>query len=291
MNVSRILPKVELASLSALKVWITLGALTLVLILGGQALGDRYGLLVGFVLGLSLNSLVFLFAEMRLAGLFPAQELEGSDPWGVLNLTAEMAARAGVPTPTVHLVQVPTPMAYSAGLLVKRSHIFLSEELVRRLNREELRAVIAMEIARLKLHLTCAGTAAAALAGLITLIAALIDSTLFLQLLRKRRAGQIRPAALFVSPLVAVLVRGAIGRSAWLESERLAATWVGSPELIARVIWKLDAFNKTLPVDVPLSEAHLFTVNPLSRCRWRRYAFVQPSARTRIRSLTGRFPL
>lgn len=291
MNALRIRRKFELSALSALKVWITLGFFTLLLLLGGQALGDRYGLLVGFILGLSLNSLVFLFADMRLAGLFQAQELEGRDPWGALQMTSELAAQAEVPTPAVHLISVPTPISYSAGLLVSRSHIFLSEELTRRLSPEELRAVIALEIARLKLHLTCAGTAAAALAGLVSLIAVLIDSTVFLQLMRKRRPGQIRPMALVVSPLVALLVRGAIGRSAWMESDRLASTWLKSPELVARVIWKLDSYSKTLPLDVILSEAHLFAVNPLSRCRWCRFAFVQPSAKTRIQSLTGRFPL
>lgn len=289
----------------AAKVWVVLGVISLVLIFGGHALG-RFGLLLGFLLALSVNSLVYFYADIRLAALFPGQEIEGQDAWGLLRQTRELARQIGVKAPSVVLIESSTPLAFSAGLLPNQNKIYLSHELLRRLSNDEIRIVLAYELHRLKTQQTSSATAASALVGLLTLTARTIDDailfrwmTSFLPGAAQKRNSLLRnagiilgPMTLLVSPLVALLIRSSVSRKALIASDRVAgeATRAGAGT-VARTLWKLDSYAKTRPFAVNLAEAHLFTVSPLTRYPMWRFASAQPPIEARLKALTGYEPL
>lgn len=298
--------QIDFASVRSAKVGLVLGGLSFAFIIGGYALGSRFGLLFGFLVALSVNSLVFFYADLRLASLFPGRELEGQDPWGLLRVTQDLARRARVPCPTLKLIKSHTPLAFSAGLLPTRSTIAISTALIEKFTEEEMRIVIAYEIHRLKTHATAASTAASALVGFLTLLASFIDDVLLLRFMtrwsariRERRAQYLRhggvsngPMTLLVSPFVALLVRLSVSRRSIFEAD-LAARDLAKVDagLVARTLWKLDSFVKTRPFPVNLAEAHLFTVSPLARYPFWTFATAQPSTASRLRNLTGHAPL
>jgi heat shock protein HtpX len=269
-----------------LKVWITLAALSFALVAAGQHVADRYGIIGGFVLALGLNALVFLYTDLRLSHLFHGEEIDGHDAWGILRMTKELAARAQIKAPRVHLMKT-SPCAFSAGLTQGTTHLFLSEALLKKLSPHELQAVLAIEMARMKTNYTSVATAVSALGGLLMALPVLIDQTIFLQGLRRTKPGQIGPAVLLISPFVGLLVQLALGRRITLQTDQLAATWIGSPRFVAQAISKIDSYEKVLPLKVWLADAHLFTVNPLLCQTWCRYVHVQPQAIERISALTG----
>jgi Zn-dependent protease with chaperone function len=287
------------------KVWVVLIAISLALIFGGHAVG-RFGLLVGFLLALSLNSIVYFYADLRLASLFPGHELEGQDAWGLLRQTKELARAIGVRIPAIVLIQSSTPLAFSAGLLPQQSKIYLSDELLKRLTNDEIRIVLAYELHRLKTQQTSSATAASALVGLITLTALTIDNILMFRWIgslmpsvREKRTTLLRhagiilgPMTLLVSPLVALLVRASVSRKALITSDRVSGEITRSGSgTVARTLWKLDSYAKTRPFAVNLAEAHLFTVSPLTRYPMWRFASAQPPIEARLKALTGHEPL
>ena len=287
------------------KVWVVMAVLSLALIFIGHSLG-RFGLLFGFMLALSVNTLVFFYADFRLSTLFPGQELEGQDAWGLIRQTRELARSMGVHVPTLVLIHSTTPLAFSAGLLPHHSRIYLSDELLKRLSNDEIRIVLAYELHRLKTQQTSAATAASALVGLLTFTARIIDDVLLFRwafaLLPGARARQenllrhsgilLGPMTLLVSPFVALLVRLSISRRALIESDHAAGeiTAAGNGS-VARTLWKLDSYAKTRPFPVNLAEAHLFTVSPLTRYPMWRFASAQPPIEARLKALTGFEPL
>jgi heat shock protein HtpX len=293
------------ASLASAKVWVVMAVISLALIFGGHALG-RFGLLLGFLLALSVNSLVFFYADIRIAGLFPGRELEGQDPWGILRETTALARQLGIPRPMVVLIESDTPLAFSAGLLPSRSTIYLSRELLARLTEDEIKIVLAYELHRLKTQQTAAATAASALVGFLTHSARTLDNVLTLrwffglfESVRAHRATLLRhggiaagPMTLLVSPLVALLVRASVSRKALLASDRASGeiTKQGAGT-VARTLWKLDSYAKTRPFPVDLAEAHLFTVSPLTRYPMWKFASAQPPIEARLKALTGHEPL
>lgn len=276
---------------SSFRVWIFLSLISLVLIFGGHHFAGRFGLLFGFILALSMNSVVFFYGELRLLHLFNSQLLEGQDPWGLLSMVEDLSQKAQIPTPRVFLIESKTPTALSIGVTPKRTTILVSESLVELFSRDEVYAVLACEVARLNRHDTMSATIASALASGLLFLGNFLDNFLFLQFLRKKKACQVRPGSYLLAPLTSLLVRFATGRKNFYASDQLAVSYVGDPHLYARVLWKLDSYHSTMPIDVALSDSHLFVVNPLTSCSPYRYFLVQPTAKRRIKMLVGQYPI
>lgn|GEM_PF-1257584 len=269
-----------------IKIWGALGGLSLMLIFGGHFIADRYGALVGFLAALALNSWVIWTVDWRLLHLFPSTELEGQDAWGLVSQTHALAARHSLAAPRVHIVEV-SPTAYSAGLFLSRSHLFLSSALLELLTTDELQAVVAIELARMSHQITTLATASCALVNLIAGFSAVVDQTLFLQAFRRDQPGQIRPMRLLVSPLVGIVLRAALSHAQILRADRTAASWIRSPHTVAQALTKLDSYQKTRPLIVGIGDAHLFTVSPLLRFPWCKSLHTQPEISARIAALTG----
>lgn len=279
------------ATLRYAKVRVTMVLLSMILLIGGYQVADRYGLLFGFFFALALNALAFFYDELHLSQLFPNQELEGQDAWGLNHNAARLSQKIGAPRPRMHLIHKPEPIAFSVGLTPSRSRIYVSEGLIKKLSSDELEAVLTYEIQRVRLQMTSAATLSSTLAGIFAKLASTFDSFLFLRVLRRKRPGQIQPALILFSPLIAITVRLFCSRHDAFEADRATVATLGSEHALARALWKLDAYCKTLPFEVGLADAHLFIVSPTSRYRWFRFASAQPKVHSRIRDLTGHFPL
>jgi heat shock protein HtpX len=277
------------------RVVLALTLMTLLFSWAGLHFWDRYGLLVGFFSAMALVSLVFFYVERRLSNLFHSIELEGVDAHGILRIVRELSKAVGVRTPQVFILSLATPTALSAGLYERSSKLFLTEGLIARLSIDEIKLVITYELERLKNEQTQSLTALTAIATLVSTIANAFDAVLLFPFRRRRQELRVYgPMTFLTSPLVALLVRLAAPRESILEIDGKVGTATATAEAWAQTLWKLDAYNKTLPLDVNLAEACLFTVNPLNRFQnypWCRMASAQPPIESRVRHLTGRYPL
>lgn len=236
----------------------------------GQIVGGRYGLLFGFLCALVLNFLIFLYPSIRLFQLFPNQQLEGQDPDKILSSVEELSRKAGIPTPSVYIIEIPTPICYSVGLTQNSSAIFISEGMIDRLDPQDVRTALAYEVARIYRFDSLAGTVSASLAGALS----------------------VKPLRRVFAPVVALLVRIALRRKSYfgadLETSRLLDN---DPKALAQLLWKLDSYTQTLPIQVALPFAHLFIVTPLTGRVRDSYLSLQPAAKTRISRLTGHYPI
>jgi heat shock protein HtpX len=245
---------------------------------------------------MSLNALVFFYDDWHIAGLFDFQELEGGDAWGLLRLSNEIAKRLELkPVPTIRVLDVETPCAFSVGLFSAKAKIYVSLGLISRLSHKELIGVLEFEMIRIQNHQTQAATAFAATSGLLVLAANLLDTVVVAtQWGRSSRLKKNGPFLLLISPLMALVARLGLRRTQIFAIDAFVAESLGKEtgtEEWARTLMKLDAYGKTLPLDVNLADAALFTVNPLARLHRFEFASAQPSIPERIQQLTGRFPL
>ena len=274
-----------------MKVWIYLSAVSLLLLLAGLKLGDRHGLLIAFLIALAMNAAVFFFAELRLAKRFRAEVLEGQDPWGMLSCLTRLSEKAGLPTPKLYLIDIATPTALSYGMASGQNTVLISEGLVREFTKNEIEAVLALEIARLSRQDTALSTAAAAVTASIGAFARAIDNYFFFRNFRTKRIMRGQPTTKFLFPLVALLVRLLIRRRDYLAADRFAASLIDDPQRIAEVLWKLHSFQNTLPFEIKVTDVSLFAVSPLERSRWYRRFQPQPSLEQRIKLLIGYYPI
>lgn len=285
----------------SMRVWIVMSLLSLALIIGGYTLQTRNGLLAGFFLAISLNSLVLFYSDIRLFSLFAAKELEGRDAFGILRTTRELSHALGMRRPQVHWIESNCVIAFSAGLLPSRTSIFISSGLVQKLTAEEVRAVIALELVRIKEEHTASATAASALAGVIAITAEQLDRLITLQFFKRNRKSEeadhrapaslsLGPFGYLLSPLSALIVRASVLRRDYWSTDQAAASLIGDRESLARALWKLASYAHTRPYRFCLAEAHLFTVSPLDGRSNFHFVSAQPTAKSRVLALAAHYP-
>lgn len=252
------------------RIWVNIATATSLLMIVGQLVAGRYGLLFGFLLALVLNFLIFLYPSIRLFQLFPNQQLEGQDPNKILKTVADLSHKAGIPTPSVYVIEITTPICYSVGLTQNSSAIFISEGMIDRLEPEDVKTALAYEVARIYRFDALAGTVSASLAGALS----------------------VKPLRRVFAPIIALLVRIALRRKSYFAADQETARLLDNdPKALARLLWKLDSYTQTLPIQVALPFAHLFIVTPLTGRVRDSYLSLQPAAKNRISKLTGHYPI
>ena len=88
-----------------------------------------------------------------------------------VNVVEEMAIASGLPRPAVWIVPDKDPNAFATGTDEQHSHVAVTEGLLTTLNRDELQAVVAHEMAHIRNHDVKLMTLLAALVGVLALIA------------------------------------------------------------------------------------------------------------------------
>ncbi len=277
---------------NSLRIWTLLALFSLLLMLAGQTVADRRGMIWGLTLSLGLNGSLFFLGHRRLLHLFPLIRLEGQDPWGLLPLVDKLAQKAGIPTPQVYLTPLHLPTSWSAGSSWRNARIILSESLMRELPLEQVGATVAFEIARIRRHDTLAIGMAVGLAGSISLLyRRLQNNNLANPLLRR----SLQALGRFLEPplkvMSALLARGALNRTDVYSADQEAAQLIGGPHLWGQTLWNLSSLVRTRPLPVEWGDVAAFTVNPVPRSKWVALFDPHPLTQERVRRLLGHFPL
>lgn len=275
------------------KAWMFLLLLSMLIVLAGHTIGDRQGLLWSVSIALSINSFIYFYGDIRLHNTYPGRQLEGQDPWGLLELCQAMASRIRIPAPKIYLIDETSPQCFALGRSWKNGKIFLTKGLLDRMSKEELKAVLAYEMTAIKKLDTLAFTVAGALCDVVLSICGLFDIILRWIIGAKSDpySNQSHLFTLVVAPIAGSLVRLTVGNQIYYNNDALASELCGDPRVLATVLWKLDSYAATYPLLTPPAMAHLFIVNPLTNRGWTRYFHAQPSVERRIRKLVGYYPI
>jgi heat shock protein HtpX len=156
------------------------------------------------------------------------------------------------------------------------------------LTREEIRGVMAHELAHVKNRDTLTMTVTATVAGAI---AALANFAMFFGGGddRERPGGLIGTLALMIlAPMAAGLVQMAISRGREYEADRVGAEIAGDPQALASALQKIEAYARR--IHNPTAERNpasgqLFIINPLAGERADNLFSTHPATGNRVRAL------
>lgn len=228
--------------MNRMKTVLLLAAVSGLLIGAGSFLGR--GWLVGCTIAaLAMNFAAYFWSHklvLRLQGAVPLPE----HGYGQLREdVAELAARAGLPTPRIYLIPDDAPNAFATGRNPRNGVVAFTEGLLRRMPRRELRGVIAHELGHIGNRDILVASVAAALAGAVSLLANVLQWGALLGGARDEEEGGSPLAALafaLVAPLVATLIQFAISRSREYLADATAARLTGDPEGLALALERLE---------------------------------------------------
>jgi heat shock protein HtpX len=178
----------------------------------------------------------------------------------LLNVVKEMSLAAGIPTPTVYMVQDSDPNAFTIGTSPMDSSIVVTTGLLAMLNREELQGVIAHEMSHIRNSDTRLMTIITVLFGAVLLLSEWMKKSAFFGGFIGSRvpgAGWLFRGVLFIGWLLTLLLAPLIARIVAMAVSR-------QREYLADALMKIE--NAAEPTtSFQKGIAHLCIVDPLGR--------------------------
>lgn len=243
-----------------LKVFVLMAALTALVVGAGQLIGGGSGALMALVLAGLMNFGMYFWSDRMVLRMYRAQVVSEQDAPELYRMVDRLRQAGELPMPTVAVAPHEQPNAFATGRSPSRSVVCVTQGLLRAVNRDELEAVIAHELAHIRNRDMLTSTLAATMAGAITYLAYI---AMFFGG-RDNRNPIAGLALLIVGPIAAGLIQMAISRQREYEADRVGAEICGKPLALASALRKLDSHARRIPMDVNPAAAPLAQVNPLA---------------------------
>ena len=285
--------------MNTIKTFILMLVMTSLLLLTGFLwTGDPNGVLVFLFIALGINFFALWSSDRLVLKMSKARLVEPQEAPKLHDIVDEQIQLAGIPKPKVFIMESDSPNAFATGRSKKHASIAVTTGIQRILNKDELGAVIAHELAHVGNRDTLIMTLVAAMAMAIGLIAMIARFSMFFGGLGGRGRGGHPAIGLIgllviaiVMPLVAVIVRLAISRAREYQADRTGALTSGRPLELASALAKLQEGTRARPMEISQerleSVSHLFIVNPLKGGKMSALFSSHPPIEERIRRLEG----
>ena len=251
-----------------------LGLMTGLLLVAGQAMGGRNGMLMALGLAAIINLSGYFFSDKIALASYGAQPLSPENSpeiyWRVYKIVEPLAARMHIPIPRLYFVDDPSPNAFATGRNPNHAAVAVTAGVLQLLSDEELQGVLAHELGHVQNRDILTSSVAAMLAGAITMLASMAKwGMIFGGYGRDRdddRGGGGLEMILMVilAPLAAALIQMWISRTREYEADHTGAQLTHNPHALASALQKLDEFSKRIPMDAAPSMSHLCIVAPFN---------------------------
>jgi heat shock protein HtpX len=249
-----------------LKTYILLAAMTALFGAVGYLVGGTGGMVIALLVAAAMNLFAYWNADKMVLRHFRAQEIQANHPdprvRAYVEDTLMLAERAGLPAPKVYIIDNPQPNAFATGRNPANAAVAATTGLLGLLTREEIRGVMAHELAHVKNRDTLTMTVTATIAGAVAMLA---NFALFFG--DRDRNPIVGLLIMLLAPIAASLVQMAISRAREYEADRIGAEIGGEPEMLASALQKIEGYaRQRVNIDAERNPAmaHLFIINPLS---------------------------
>ena len=221
-----------------------LAALTALFMALGFTLGGRVGAILAFLVAAGMNLFTYWNADKIVLRMHGAKEVDAASCPQLFGIVSALAARGGLPTPKVYLIDSPHPNAFATGRNPENAAVAATTGLLGMLSRDEVAAVMAHELAHVKNRDTLVMTMTATIAGAISMLA---NFGLFFRGNDGRGNMIAMLLAVIVAPFAAMLVQLAISRTREYGADKGGAAMHGNPRALATALAKLARGAEAVP--------------------------------------------
>jgi heat shock protein HtpX len=246
---------------AGLRTTILLATLTGIFVVVGFAIGGAQTALLFLFFGALMNMGAYWFSDkiaLRMSGAKPLSEQEAPRLYQVVR---DLTTRAGLPMPSIHLIPQDQPNAFATGRSPDKAAVAVTQGILQLLSEDELRGVLAHELAHIRNRDVLIQSVAATIGGAITYLAYMLmwfggdnDSPVGL-------IGSL--AMVILAPLAATIVQLAISRQREFSADATGADICGNPESLASALLRLEEGAKEIPMEVNQAAEPLYIVKPI----------------------------
>lgn len=239
------------------------------LALVGGLIGGASGIQVALFISLLMNGIMFFFSDRIVLSLYNAQSLDKQQYGWIYDIVEELSRKMNLPMPKLWIVDNPMANAFATGRSPKHASIAVTTGILNILDAEELRGVLAHELAHVKNRDTLITTIAATFASAIGHLAYMMRHVALWGSINNDRRKENPFALIIVSilvPFAATLVQLAISRSREYAADDTGARCSHSPLALASALQKLENNVKHTHMNAENMQhtASLFIVHPFS---------------------------
>jgi heat shock protein HtpX len=270
------------------RTWIIISGLTALFVGLGYMFGGSSGLLLFALIAIVFNFVMFWFSDRLALKSSRARPLEQSEAPELYQDVREIAERAGVPMPRLFLVPSEQPNAFATGRSPKKAAVAVTEGLLRYLPREQVKAVLAHEMA----HVANRDILVTTIAAMIGAAIAAIANILQFSMIFGGDDDDNNPlgilgvlVAVIVAPLAAMILQLAVSRQREYLADATAAQYLGEGRPLAEALQTLQRGVEAVPMNVNPATEPLYIANPLSGRGMSALFSTHPPMEERIRRL------
>jgi heat shock protein HtpX len=252
---------------NGLKTALLLGLLTSLILLVGYWFGGTTGLVIAVFLSLAMNAFSYFYSDKIALRAMGARQVLPQQAPELYAMVHELATQAGQPMPRIYVSPTNQPNAFATGRNPQHAAVAVTEGILRILTPRELRAVLGHELSHVYNRDILISSVAAALGGIITMLANL---AWFLPI--GRSDDEEGPGIgglllmMLLGPLAAMVIQMAISRNREYQADESGARLSGDPLALASALRKIHRGTQALPLPAEgglATSAHLMIDNPL----------------------------
>lgn len=247
------------------KTFTLLAAMGGLVIIAGGVLGGQGGLIIGLFLGLIMVGGSYWFSDKLAIRSAKAQAVTREQMPEYYEIMEELTAKADMPMPKLYVSPNPQPNAFATGRNPKHAAVAVTVGLLDAMSWDEVRGVLAHELAHIRNRDILIGSVAAAIGMGITFAARMAMWGAMFSGGNNRNRNPIGELAFAIlAPVAAAVIQAAVSRSREFQADESAAKLIGTGEPLARALEKLDSYAHQIPVDIDPNQASAYIINPLS---------------------------
>ncbi len=256
-----------------LKTALLLGTLSGLLLLIGQLVGGFQGLTIGLVLALVMNVGSYWFSDKIVLMMYHAVPATPQQHPQFHKIVEELCHTAQLPKPKLYIIPTEQANAFATGRNPQHAAVACTAGILKLLNKEELKGVLAHEISHVKNRDILVTTIAATIAAVIGYVAFMARwAALFGGFGGRGGSGEEGRGNMLellvlaiIAPLTATLLQLAISRSREYLADETGAKTIKNGEHLAKALEKLHTNVKHHPLGFGNPQtASLFILNPFS---------------------------
>ncbi len=276
---------------NSIRTGILLAGLTVLVMIIGNLLGGRQGMIIAFFFAIIMNFGSYWFSDKIVLRIYRAKPVSEAEAPGLHRMVRQLAQQAGLPMPKVCIMPSESPNAFATGRNPQHAVVAVTQGILRLLDENELKGVLAHELAHVKHRDILIGSIAATMAGAIMMIASMARWAALFGFGGRDDddgGGMIGLIAMSIlAPIAAMLIQMAISRSREYAADAAGASFAGSPYGLASALQKISSASRQIPMKAEPATAHMFIMNPLSGKSLMNLFSTHPPVGKRIEKLTG----
>ena len=254
-----------------IKTTMLFGVLTGILLAASYALGLSPLLAIGFAAILNLG--IYWFSDRLVLAMTRAKKVSEAEQPQVHAIVNTLASNAGMPTPSIAVVDSSIPNAFATGRSPGHATIAVHSSLLNTLDPDEVEGVLAHEMTHIRNYDTLTSVVVATIAGAISYLAQFgwyLTPAYGYGGQRSRDSGTAALLAIFLAPIAALLVQLAITRTREYAADEGAAKLSGKPLSLASALGKIERSVAKRRLHGNPAFSQLYIVNP-----FRGFSFVE----------------